>query len=386
MYRFIITLFFVVLLMFTNAADAVFAQRMPRNDIGVPGTSRPKAMKAKKSKIKYKYHEGIAYLKTGLIVEGKFKYTEPKNSVPQYIFTEKGKSKRVRKQVALSMLDSLVLVGAEKRSGIVGDSTKFIWIDNHRDLYRKVRAGTIEMFDNSRIVKEKYENLPDYVLIVGRKNYGYKVVRRLMDLEEFMTDRPYFMKSAKATGRYRTQDFRVVMYLVDMFNDATAIDKLYYWQDMTIKMRNNKTLQGKGYIQPLDMRNEFTKSGDAFLHFHDGTDFKLLSHRDIKNVTIGGTLYKRGLYTTVNKYFWGKPWRHRGSEYLVTSKVMTNNSYYFRMGQEDGTGIVLLKRAGERDSYIKPLNEIELRQTYLNELKGIKTPAMQTMPASVKFK
>jgi len=386
MYKFIISLFLVVSVVFLSIVEPVLAQRGPGSDIGIPGTSRPKAIKTKKAKIKYKYHEGIAYLKTGLIIKGKFKYTEPKNNVPEYVFIEEGKSKRIKKQVALSMLDSLIVYGAERRSGISGDSTKFVWIDNHRDLYRQVRSGTIEMFDNSRIVKEKYENLPDYVLIVGRKNYGYKVVRRLMDLDEFMTDHPYFMKSAKATGRYRTQDFRVVMYLVDMFNDPKAIEKLPYWKDMNIKMRNNKVLQGKGYIQPLDMRNEFTKSGDAFIHFHDGNTFKLLSHRDVKTVTVGGTIYKRGMYTTVNKYFLGKPWRHKGEEYLVTDKIMTNNSYYFRSRQQDGTGIVLLKRAGERDSFIKPLNEIELRQTYLNELKGIVAPPMQTMPIPTSFK
>lgn len=366
MYKFLLLSIFSFLLCI---GDNAFGQGR-RGNVGIPGTNRPKAIKQKKPKIKYKFHEGVVLTKTGLIIEGKFKYTEPKNKVPEYIFVEKDQPS-TKKKLALSMIQKMTLAGAEK---VVNrkDSTEFVWIDNHKDLYRKIIKGTIEVFDNSRVVNEKYDYITDYILLAGRQDYGYKVIRKLADVAPLMDDRPYFIKSARATGRLNTKDLRVVIFLIDMFNDSKAINRLAWWQDMEIVFRDGRKLNGKGYIQPLDMRDEYTYSDNAYVHFFNGKDFEILTHRQVKSLKIKDITYKVGMYTTANKYFFGKNWRYDGKEYLISQKIMTNNNYYFRLPNQerDGTNLIVLQKSGQRNDYIKPMNEIEIRKGYLDSIRN----------------
>lgn len=352
-----------ILLFITSLA---FSQ--PQGRIGLPGMVKPKAEKIKKPKIKYEFHEGFALLKTGLKLTGKFKYTEYGNEVPQYVFMEAGS--RAKKKVALSMIDHMVLAGAER--GIIDrrDSTEFVWIDNFKDLYRKVRRGTIEVFDNSRIVNEDYEFLTDYFLLAGRKDYGYKFIKELRDIELFMVDRPYFMASAKATGRYDTKDVRVSIFLIDLFNDAAPMEILK-WKDIIIDLKNGERLRGKGYVQPLDLRNEYTASNNAFVHFYDKGEFKLLTQREIKNFTIDDITYKMGMYQVVNKYFYGHTWQYKGIDYIVSQRIVSNSNYYFKHRSQAAQSLVILKEVA--GSYVKPLNETELRLRYIEELKASKS-------------
>ena len=341
------------------------AQKPPRNDLkSIRGNSTPKPTKIKKPKIKYEFHHGYAVLKTGLRLEGKFKYVELKGEVPQYLFIEK--DTKMKRYVALSMMDKMLLAGSEKGITARTDSTEFEWIDKYKDLYRKVRGGTIELFDNSRIVDEKYEYLTDYILLAGRKDYGHKNIEILADLEMFMTDRPYFLKSARVTNRLKTKDFRVIIYLVDLYNDNNPMRTLK-WKKAEIVLRNGKKLTGHAYIQPLDLRNEYTSSNQASVHFHDGKDFQLLVGRSIKKLTLDGEVYEKGLYSAVNKEFYGKPWTHEKEKYLVVYRITNGNSYFFKPRHLTGKDLVLLENIA--DSYMKPRNESELRRAYIEELR-----------------
>lgn len=344
-------------------------------DAGIPGFIKPKGTKQKPPKIKYQFHEGMALLKTGLILEGKFRYTEVKNEVPQYQFQEflwedTVKKKRIydreKKYVSLSMIDHMVLSGAEKGFTEKRDSSRFEWIEYSRDLFRKVRGGTISVYDNSRIVNESYDYLPDYTLLAYRPEFGYKVLYRVADLEAVMSDQPYFLQSARITNRYTSQDFRVILYLIALFNEEDPM-RVLKWKDMTIKFKRGKMRKGKGYIQPLDMRNEHIKGGTAYVHFYDGEKFHLYNHRDIEEVSVDGLTYKGGLYNVVDKHFFGKPWTYGEQEYVVVKRIVNSNNYFFRAKRKDGTDLVILKPVG--NGYIRPLNELELRKAYLTELK-----------------
>lgn len=328
----------------------------------VPGTITPKAVKEKKPKIKYNIHNGIAYLKTGLVVKGKFIYTEFKGDVPVYYFSEENVGGR--KSVALSMIDRLVLQGAEANL-VKGDSTEFVWIDKFKDLYRKIKIGSIELYDNSRIVDEKYEYLPDYVMVAGRKDHDFKFIKQVADLAPLMTDRPYFMESLRATGRAESRDLRLVFYLVDLFNDPAPI-QLMRWDDMQILTKDSTTLTGKGYIQPIDIRNEYVSSSNAYVHFYDGTDFRLFSQTDIRSISVQQMPYKEGYYNTTGKYFFGKPWTYNNTNYLVTKRLLTSNNYYYRYRQTDNQDITIMKE--DIRGYVKPINDVELRQLYLTEM------------------
>lgn len=352
----------IIFLLLTSAI--IFAQPMP-NDIGVSGMVKPKTKSVKPAKIKYKFHNGTATLKSGLRLEGRFKYVVPKNAeIPQFSFVDAETNDK--KMVALSMIDKLVLAGAEQGITFRSDSTEFVWIDKYRDLYRKVRGGIVELYDNSRVVNETYEYLTDYLLIAGRQDYGHKLIRKLSDIEIMMSDRPYFIESAKITNRYETQDFRIVVYLVDLYNDPNPMAVLK-WDEMSILLRNNQLLYGKGYIQPLDMRNEYIESTSAYVHFHDGKDFRLISSRDIKEIVANGETYIGGVYTITNKYFYGKKWIFQGNEYAIVQRLTNSNNYFFK-SRSVNEGMVILKKMG--DAYAKPVEEAELRRAYLESLKA----------------
>jgi hypothetical protein len=329
----------------------------------VPGTSQPKAVKDKKAKIKYTVHEGTAHLKTGLVISGKFIYTELKDEVPQYDFIEA--TGGGRKSVALSMIDRLVLAGSEKGVNARTDSTEFVWIEKFKDLYRKIRVGTIELYDNSRIVDEPYEFLTDYLMVAGRDGYDYKIVKQVADLNPLMTDRPYFMESLKATGRNESKDLRIALYLINLFNDPQPM-RVLGWDTLQLTLKDGTILNGRGYVQPLDLRNEHLTNANAHIHFFDGTDLKLYTQQEVASLVMDGKTYVRGMYAVSGKHFFGLPWEYNGTGYLVTHRILTSNNYYFKYRQPDRIDITILQ-ADAAGNYLKPINDAQLRQAYMAE-------------------
>ncbi len=329
----------------------------------IPGTSQPKAVKDKIPKIKYAVHEGTAHLKTGLVVTGKFIYTELKGEVPQYNFVES--TGGGRKTVALSMIDRLVLAGVEKGVNSRIDSTEFVWIEKFKDLYRKIRTGNIELYDNSRIVDEPYEFLSNYLMIAGRKGYDYKIVKQVADLAPLMDDRPYFMESLRATGRQDSKDLRIALYLINLFNDPQPMGVLA-WDTLQLTLKDGSTLVGRGYTQPLDLRNEHLTNANAYIHFFDGRELKLYTQNEVASISTQGKTYIRGMYAISGKHFFGQPWENNGNAYLVTRRILTSSNYYFKYRQPDRIDITILQ-ADAGGNYIKPINEAQLRQIYLSE-------------------
>ncbi|MEZ4884642.1 MAG: hypothetical protein R3E32_07955 [Chitinophagales bacterium] len=358
--------FFIISFLLIATTSLLYAQSDGSTGEIIPGASKPKSQKTKKAKIKYAFHNGTMNLKTGLVLRGDFKYIESKLGIPQFQVIEAG-NKKSKKKVSLSMVQRLKVAGAEKGITAYNDSTEFVWIDQYKDLYRKVRAGVVEVYDNSRIVNEEYPFLADYLLITGRQDYGYKAIREVKDLELVMSDRPYFLQSAKFSGRYESKDFRVVLYLIDLFNDDNPMKKLK-WDDMTLTLKDGTRVQGKGYFQPMDVRGEYiSTSNNAFIHFYDGKDFHLYNQRDISAVLANGIPYEAALYTSNSKYFYGRAWTNNGTEYIVTKRIIHANNYYFRTSSNNFSDLVILKKVGE--SYIKPANELELRKVYAEQMK-----------------
>ena len=344
------------------------------------GNGKAKAVKTKKENIKYSYHVGAALLKTGLTLSGKFQFNDKDNDLPDYNFIDTLTNKR--KSVPISMIERMVLAGAEKGITARNDSTEFVWIDKFKDLYRKVRIGTIEIYDNSRIIDEKYENLEDYLLVAGHQQHGYKLIKKVADVTPLMTDRPYFMQSLAATGRSESKDFRILIYLVDLFNESNPM-RVLKWQDMTLELRKvagGGTLQAKGYVQPLDLRNEYVQTGSiGYVHIFDGKDFRLLTSNDIEKLTINGTTYEKVFYGVTQKYCWATSWKYKEENDMVTKRIITANNYFFRHKVNDGQDLVILRSAG--DAYNKPINEPELRKIYLTEIKvkeSLNTPPPAT--------
>lgn len=140
------------------------------------------------------------------------------------------------------------------------------------------------------------------------------------------------------------------------------------WDDMTIVLKNRQLLYGKGFIQPLDLRNEYIEFTSAYVHFHDGKDFRLLTSRDIMDIIVGDETMLGGVYSIANKYFYGKKWSYQRCGICHRSTKRTNSNNYFFKSRSIAEGVVVLTKMGE--TYIKPADEAELRKIYLDYLRS----------------
>ncbi len=326
--------------------------------------SKPKGVKQKAPKIRYKKYSGRALLKTGLKLEGEFKYKDPKKGVPYFLVKER--KYPGKKKIDITMFETLVLSGAEKGVTDRKDSTVFKWLDGYDDLYRQVRSADIAVYDNSRVIAEKYKYIPGYIMIADRTDFNTTIISELSDLTPLMTDRPYFMESAKATGKHDSRDLRVIIYLIDLFNDKNPMKNLR-WNPVEVILENGEILEGKGYVQPVDLRNEFTKNSDAFLHFHNGKDFQLLTQEQVKWIYQSGSKYVPGFYSMTDKHAFGIPWEHDGEKYLVAKKLTNTRSYYFVSRYTSGEDLVILQEF--HGSFKRAGNEPLLKAKYLMEMK-----------------
>lgn len=317
----------------------------------------------KQPRIRYKWHYGSALMKTGLRLRGRFKYLAKKNEIPKFIFEDIENIPGKRK-IDVSLFQELTVAGKEQGLSSKIDSTKFVWVDEFNDLLREVRTGEISLFDNSKVVDEKYKYLAKYLLIARHEEQGVQRVKQLNDLEPLMSERPYFIKSAKATGKYYSTDLRVAFYLVDLFNEEDLKER-FSWQDMVIVKNDGTRVNGQGFIQPLDLRNEFNTSSHAYIHFYDDSGFQLFRDDELRYAEFQGKTYDKGYYGLTNKNFFGVKWSYGGVDYLVTKKIVNRNSYFYMNASPKGEDIAILK--GLSGTYTRPTNENILRLQFLQE-------------------
>jgi len=247
-------------------------------------------------------------MKTGLRLNGRFKYLAKKNEIPKFIFEDHENIPGKRK-IDVSLFQELTLEGKEQGLSSKVDSTRFVWVEEFSDLLREVRTGEISLFDNSKIVNEKYKYLAKYILIAKHEEHGVERVKQLNDLEPLMIDRPYFMKSAKATGKYYSSDLRVAFYLVDLFNEQDLKTR-FNWQDIVVVKNDGTRVEGQGFIQPMDLRNEFNTSSHAYIHFYDDNGFKLFRDDDLRYAEYQGKVFDKGYFGLTNKNFFGIKWSY----------------------------------------------------------------------------
>jgi len=314
------------------------------------------------SAVKYEWHAGHAILKSGLHIEGEFQFKDTKNTIPHFLVKDSEISGV--KRIDLPMFESIKLLGAERGASAMRDSTEWVWIEEYKDLMRVVREGDINLYDNSRIVNEKYDFIDNYQLIGQHPLLGVKTLDEVSDLNKLMRDRPYFMESAKVTGKLDSKDYGVILFLVDLYNDQDPL-KYLQWREVKIETLAGETKTGHGLLQPVDIRNECNTGSEAYLHFYDGKDFELLDNTKLKSVTLEGTELQLGYYGLTDKHFYGMPWEHEGSNYVVPVKVINKNRYLLdsrKPGSPDY--IVLQEIAG---TFRKPQDEIRLRKLFLEQ-------------------
>lgn len=317
----------------------------------------------KQPRIRYKWHYGTALMKTGLRLKGRFKYRAKKNEIPQFVFEDKENIPGKRK-IDVSLFQELTVAGKEQGLSSKVDSTRFVWVEEFSDLLREVRSGEISLFDNSKVVDEKYKYLAKYLLIARHEKHGVEWVKQLQDLEPLMQDRPYFMQSAKATGKYYSSDLRVAFYLVDLFNEQNLQER-FSWQEMVVVKNDGTRVEGHGFIQPIDLRNEFNTSSHAYIHFYDDKGFQLFRDDELRHAEYQDQTYDKGYYGLTNKNFFGVKWTYGGVDYLVCKKIVNRNSYFYMNNTQRGDDIAILK--GTSGTYTRPSNENILRVQFLQE-------------------
>lgn len=310
--------------------------------------------------VKYEWHAGHAVLKSGLHIEGEFQFKDTKNAIPHFLVKDKEVSGV--KRIDLPMFDSIKLLGAERGASAMKDSTEWVWIEEYKDLMRVVRHGKISLYDNSRIVNEKYDFIENYQLIGQHSLLGVKTLDEVSDLDKLMRDRPYFMQSAKVTGKLGSKDYGVILFLIDLYNDEHPM-KYLQWKEVQLETVAGEKLSGNGLLQPVDIRNECNTGSEAYLHFYDGKDFQLLDNSEIKSLEVAGRKLSMGYYGLTDKHFFGISWEHEGSRYVVPLKI-TNKNRYFLDSRTPGSPdyIVLQEIAG---TFRKPEDEIRLRKLFM---------------------
>ena len=309
--------------------------------------------------INYNWHKGVGYLKTELIIDGEFKYKEAKNDLPA--FQVKDIELKETKKVMLPMFRKLVLVGTEPGVSSRKDTTLFVWVEQYEDLMRVVREGEIDVYDNSKIINENYSGLDSYFLVAERQGFGIKTIRKVSDLENLMKNKPYFLKSAKATGKIESRDFRVIVYLIDLFNDKDPM-RVLQWKQAFIKTKKGESLNGYAYIQPMDIRNEYNTDKFAYIHYYDEKGFRIFRNDELEQLNINNITYETGYYGLTNKYFFGRKWNFEGQEYLVSSKITNRNSYFYISRNNNEMDYIILKEVS--GTFLKPENEMMLRKQY----------------------
>jgi len=312
-------------------------------------------------KVKYDWHDGVAVLKTDLQIKGSFKYLPANNGVP-YFMVKDNELDGVQK-IPVVMFRTLTLAGAERGVSSKKDTSEFVWVDGFDDLLRIVRKGKLTVYDNSKIINEQYKSLPNYTMAVANNQGEINGLRKVKNLMQVMSDQPYFMEVARATGRYESRDFRVIMYLVDLYNMDNPM-KYLNWKPMKITARG-KVYTGKGFLQPMDFRNEFSIDTKAYVHFYDGKDFELFNHQEISAVECDGETYEQGFYGLSDKHFFGKEWTYEGQTYIVIERIVNRNNFFFKSKEEAPLNYVILQKV--RGSFIRVGDEMNLRRAYFKE-------------------
>jgi len=321
-------------------------------------------IKEKKSpKISYKWYQGRALMKTGLILRGKFKYSQPEGEVPYFSF-EDDEEIQGKKKIEVPLFKELMLSGSEYGVTAYQDSTKFEWLEGFDNLFRILRNGKIKLMDNSRIIAEKYDYLEDYRIVSTSDGKNAVQLKTVKDLEPLMKDRPYFMDAARATGKYNSRESRVFIYLTDLYNDPAPL-KILQWKDLTITKINGEKMSGSGYIQPVDLRGEYGTDNKAYVHLHDGKDFHLYRDDEISRLVWNGNEMQKGYFGISDKNFFGIPWSYGGVNYILIKKIYNPNNFFYFHKLQDGEDMEVLKEIS--GTYIKPNNASLLKLNYIQE-------------------
>jgi len=272
--------------------------------------------------IKYKYHEGTAYLKRGGTLKGQFKFEVDELGLKRVFYKgEKGKEKMIPPEIA-----KLTLAGSTPADNIRNDSTTFVWINKYQNMFRQLRRGEVMILDNIYVVDEEYGHIRDKHLIA----YKNRVAERINisnDLEPFFRDSDYFKQLLFVIQQKTKYERQVILFLTDFYNNRGTPERLVTWQTGQLTLWDGSVLNGKVNIQPLDFSSSNT-SQLTRIHFYNNEGFRLLDERDVEIITINGKVFKSLLLKERNTKIYTTIWKDGNREYYINRFVEEPDFYW----------------------------------------------------------
>ncbi|GAB3715370.1 hypothetical protein GCM10027592_55900 [Spirosoma flavus] len=123
--------------------------------------------------IDYKYHDGVALLRDGTLLKGRFQ------SNGRSTFTYRANSQATRQKIGASMIKRLALAGADTLVSDRKDSTVFFRFGNR--IYRQLTSGTTMVMDRRFVVDEERGKIDRqlYVLDENDDLHKFKSLNKL---------------------------------------------------------------------------------------------------------------------------------------------------------------------------------------------------------------
>ena len=132
--------------------------------------------------INYKSHAGIAYLKSGKVLNGWFKYDYWE--FPTYNFKYFSSDSTKQQKVYISDLKEIVLAGSDSALCFRKDSTEFYYLQSYKGLYRKITSGKIEVYDRLINTSEKSKLVGTEILV--KYDGTFKKITSIQELDKYI--------------------------------------------------------------------------------------------------------------------------------------------------------------------------------------------------------
>lgn len=281
--------------------------------------------------------------------------------------------------IKLKYINKVILKGSSLDINYRKDSIELFNLNSYIDnttgfnfkgfLYRKIIDGEICAFDDLILLDSNYYLIGNQpAIVVWKKGLGYKTITEISQLGSYMSDKPYFMKSARITNHFNESNYALILYLINLYNDPNLINKKE-WEKIEVKMINGDILKGWGVIQAFD----YEGGRNSKLHFYDSEKFQLIDAQDIQEIVSARNHYHSIKYNN-NFNVLAFIWNNNGTNYYIFRDTklrsihdyfLTEKSFHFRecifyIKDESGKYVRAKKQNTLREEYLKYFTEMNL--------------------------
>ncbi|MCB0428933.1 MAG: hypothetical protein H6585_15165 [Flavobacteriales bacterium] len=268
--------------------------------------------------------------------------------------------------------ESLLLKEISKGYCLLYDNTFLVdEIENRNLLNWYHRRLSSEGFDQcSEEEKVDIVNHQDEQFRLARKVYcdrnGNGDMVQVSTLDQMDTICPvtdgYWRKTYNMLSELPRED---VTFILEVLNADDPFERLSFWKDVTIYLKNGSTLKGKAYIQKLDYAR--TRQNPAYIHFYDGRQMKIFEGEEVDSLIYGGQKYYSILGMEDDEHVMAIKWANKKSQYFIAERVVNHTTLYKEIVSRNGFQYMFFKvlKSG-RNKYI--FNDTGLRKRYLASL------------------